>query len=344
MKQLPMERKNSALVSKDYKTKFGYHKRMKDSYNRLNSNASASTNFDRDVSAPKMHRSNTYNNLPNSSRMMLNSERTRMTSGYYNILAHDNNQDYKDSKRQQRILTQIKDQPKAQKVRNGLATPMTPDNNIVFINRDAIIRRPREFKTPPPPMYGEEMDYDYDKPIPKHEFYNPVVDPHKRKFDFLDSREGTVSNHYQKYIDSKTFQRPKKPKRPKNYDSYDSSEVDDTINDLPTMEIQNHKIAKPRDKMYPNPYKNTYRASLNRGGSYSPNSIHNSGAQIYRKQSALKANVDNIMAQTMYKPQVAMPAAKQAHVNMGGSSRRQIRSGAFQRLNSTGASKLRSKY
>lgn len=141
-----------------------------------------------------------------------NTERTRMTSGYYNILAHDNTREHKDQLAQTRILKEIQRGKEYGGYRKQPVTPLTPDNNIVFINRETIVRRPKEFKTPPPPMYGEE-EFEYDKPIPKDQFYNPIQDPHSKKFDFLDSREGTVSHHYQTYINSKTMKKGKKKSR-----------------------------------------------------------------------------------------------------------------------------------
>lgn len=161
-----------------------------------------------------------------------------MNSGYVNILAHDNTKEYKDAQTQKKILNEIVRQPGPN---HSLATPLTADNNIVFINRDSIIRRPREFKTPPPPMYGEEEEYEMD---PRDKFYDPVVDPNTKKFDFLDSREGTVSNHYHKYITSKTIKKRKKNKQKiykRHKDSLSDSEQYDTIGELPGLEIQQHK-------------------------------------------------------------------------------------------------------
>jgi hypothetical protein len=84
--------------------------------------------------------------------------------------------------------------------------PLTSDNNIVFINRNSLIRRPREFKTPPPPFKGEEEEYE---PNPRELFYDPVKDPNSKKFDFLDSRrQGSVGAHYHKHLSSKTLKKP----------------------------------------------------------------------------------------------------------------------------------------
>ena len=49
-----------------------------------------------------------------------------------------------------------------------------------------ILKRPREFKTPPPPVWGEEEDDHWD---PLEPFYNPHTDPNQRRFDFIDSEE-----------------------------------------------------------------------------------------------------------------------------------------------------------
>lgn len=132
--------------------------------------------------------------------------RERLNSGYVNILAHDNTKEYKDMQHQKKLLNEIQARPTFIPNRD---MPITPDNNIVFVNHDAIIRRPREFKTPPPPMYGEESEYEMD---PREKFYDAVHDPNAKKFDFLDSREGSVSNHYHKYINSKTMKKRNKHK------------------------------------------------------------------------------------------------------------------------------------
>ena len=260
-----------------------------------------------------------------------------MTSGYYNILAHDNTKEHQDSQRQKRIVNEIKGQRFPQK---NPMTPLTPDNNIVFINRDSIIRRPKEFKTPPPPMYGEEEDYPYDKPIPQHEFYDPINDPHKKKFDFLDSREGSVSSHYKNYISSKTYNKPKKIRKVNKNDSLTDSEQNDTIDELPGMDVQNKR------SIYPTPYKNTFRASLNRAASHSPttkkihNNMHNQSSKDYshRTDSAFKFSAPRIMAQTMYKPNQIIQNSSFNNMNQKPAllpnSRREIRSGAFQRINS----------
>ena len=52
--------------------------------------------------------------------------------------------------------------------------------------QEIILKRPREFKTPPPPVWGEEEDDHWD---PREPFYNPTMDPNKRMFDFIDSEE-----------------------------------------------------------------------------------------------------------------------------------------------------------
>lgn len=177
---------------------------------RGETNASDSTNFERE-SAHKKTLANIQPKQRISSQMNLNTERARMTSGYYNILAHDNTKEYQDSQRQNKILNEIKgnyqisDQHQfalhylTQRQNYG---GMTPDNNIVFINRDTIVRRPREFKTPPPPIYGQEEEY---VPDPRERFYDPYKDPNTNKFNFLDNRDASVSKHYQTYLKSKTL-------------------------------------------------------------------------------------------------------------------------------------------
>jgi len=103
-------------------------------------------------------------------------------------------------------------------------------------------------------MYGEEDEVDdFD---PRGKFYDPVVDPNIKKFDFLDSRQGSVSNHYHKYIDSKTMKKRIKINKRKNYDSLTDSEHYDTINELPGFE--NQQVGNPKQtKMQPSM---TYRA------------------------------------------------------------------------------------
>lgn len=263
--------------------------------------------------------------------------RQRLNSGYVNILAHDNTKEYKDAQTQKKILKEIVRQPGPH---HPLTTPISADNNIVFINRDSIIRRPREFKTPPPPMYGEEEEYEVD---PRDKFYDPIVDPNIKKFDFLDSREGTVSNHYHKYITSKTIKKRKKNKR-KSYkrhkESFSDSEQYDTIGELPGLEVQ-----QPKKPLYVNQAM-TYRApqssGLHRAVSHSPSMRNNWNKEagyrsnnnknavnhnILSRNSSFKYNAPNILAQQ----KITYP---QPVVNMGDSSRRQIRSGAFQRINS----------
>lgn len=149
-----------------------------------------------------------------------------------------------------------------------IETPLTADNNIVFINRDTILRRPREFKTPPPPIYGEEDEYEVD---PRESFYDPVFDPHKKKFDFLDSRDGTVSKHYEKYINSKTLRRKQKKKDQKrNLDSLEDSEIYDTIGDLPGYD--NQQNTQPRIINRNLGERGIISAGFSRAMSYSPSS------------------------------------------------------------------------
>lgn len=64
---------------------------------------------------------------------------------------------------------------------------MSPDNMIVFIDRDRKKVNPKEFRTPPPPSY-EEYDPNDDKPIPLGLFYNASKDPNTGKFEYLDSK------------------------------------------------------------------------------------------------------------------------------------------------------------
>jgi hypothetical protein len=168
-----------------------------------------------------------------------NPDRERLNSGYVNILAHDNTKEYRDAKHQKHLLGKLNERMH----QKPLCTPLTPDNNIVFINRDSIIRRPREFKTPPPPFYGEEEEYEMN---PREQFYDPVRDPNVKKFDFLDSRQGSVSNHYQKFIDSKMQKKRRKRKRI-GRDSIDESELEDTIGELPGMNVQTERGYQNRE-------------------------------------------------------------------------------------------------
>lgn len=332
-----MEHRSSAIDSKDYKNRYNFHKRIQENHAKLESNASASTNFEREGEQQKLGRTQTYKKLPDSSRFLLNTERTRMTSGYYNILAHDNSKQFRDEQSQMKIINEIKGN--ANTFRQNLKTPITADNNIVFIDRDSIIRRPKEFKTPPPPMYGEEPDYDYDRPIPRHEFYDPINDPHTRKFDFLDSRIDSVSNHYQKYINSKTEKKRKKLKKKTN-DSLDESEKYDRVNELPGLEVQMEKTPlmyvgyQTNQPLFVKPFKNTYRSVLNRAMSHSPSSMRGSKNDLVRS-STLKETGPAIMAQTMYKSTSSAASFKDK-------GRQGIRSGAFQRINSV--DQYKSKY
>ena len=56
-----------------------------------------------------------------------------------------------------------------------MITPLTPDNGITFLNNAQVIKNPIGFKTPPPPMWGEEEsvneNFDYEP------FYDPSNDP-----------------------------------------------------------------------------------------------------------------------------------------------------------------------
>lgn len=66
-KPSPLERRLSALESKDYRKRFGEFGRTDGS--RGASDATASTNFEREPVEPKMFRSNTYSKLPDSRKM-----------------------------------------------------------------------------------------------------------------------------------------------------------------------------------------------------------------------------------------------------------------------------------
>ena len=61
-----------------------------------------------------------------------------------------------------------------QKKNQARHTPMSPDNNIVFINNSAVKRQPKEFRTPPPPIWGEESEED-ERPE-NEQFYDYLKD------------------------------------------------------------------------------------------------------------------------------------------------------------------------
>lgn len=67
-------------------------------------------------------------------------------------------------------------------------TPITPDNGITFLNEDKLIENPRMYKTPPPPMWGEEESI-YE-PEPGDLFYDDQQDKFKnsRQHLHLDTR------------------------------------------------------------------------------------------------------------------------------------------------------------
>lgn len=65
-KPSPLERRLSALDSKDYKRKFGAQYR---DTNNADCQTTANTNFARDTAGSQMLRSNTYNHLPDSRKM-----------------------------------------------------------------------------------------------------------------------------------------------------------------------------------------------------------------------------------------------------------------------------------
>lgn len=241
---------------------------------------------------------------------------------------------------QKKLLNEIQDRPTFNPNRDF---PITPDNNIVFVNHDAIIRRPREFKTPPPPMYGEESEYEMD---PREKFYDVVHDPNAKKFNFLDSRQGSVSNHYHKYINSKTMKKRNKHKKlRKHKDSLSDSEQYDTIAELPGLEIQQHK--KP---LYHNPstYREPHSNRKHRALSLSPSTMNNfykaensrmhndlnaGGMHSYERNSTFKQNAPNIISKANYVPQ-PVQVSHQPVIKPSSSAVRPIRSGAFQRINS----------
>lgn len=47
---------------------------------------------------------------------------------------------------------------------------MGPDNNILFLDNGYKITNPTNVKTPPPPMWGEEIEEDYFDP--NEDFYD----------------------------------------------------------------------------------------------------------------------------------------------------------------------------
>lgn len=262
--------------------------------------------------------------------------RARLNSGYVNILAHDNTKEYRDMQRQKQILREIQAKPM---YAHGVNTPLTPDNDIVFVNHDSIIRRPREFKTPPPPKYGEESEYEAD---PRERFYDAVRDPNAKKFHFLDSREGTVSKHYQNYITSQTMKKRKKKNKYRNRDSLSDSENYDTIGELPGFEVQ-QPYRQPRVNTG---YKNISSKRLQRAFSYSPNhgnqnynietprvshqDLHIASKGNYERNSTFKQYAPNIISQPKI---IHMPIQQKSKLKLSSGAVRPIRSGAFQRIN-----------
>ena len=354
LKTNPLEKHVTELKSKDYRDKA--EKRNGDYTSRRETIASESTNFERGAGLNYNH-ANTLSKVGEKAVMSLNTDRTRMTSGYYNILAHDNTQEYKDSVRQNRLLNEIKGTNlEGNKIdtRHNYANGdsnrhnhgyVTPDNNIVFINRDTIIRRPREFKTPPPPMYGEEEEYIED---PRSIFYDPLKDPNSKKFDFLDHRDATISKHYQTYLKDKK-QKKKKNKKGKA-DSLSDSEQYDTIGDLPGLDIQqdNQDFNQKRYKSYKPPQSN----GLSRAMSYSPTAMKNFMHQTQRDHFQYSNNNDNIHMRKNslkdYAPKIITnemlfnPIVRKDYtpsLKLNTASKRPIRSGAFQRINSIDAIK-----
>ena len=65
-----------------------------------------------------------------------------------------------------------------------MTTPLTRDNNIVFIDGSSRMRHPREFKTPPPPTWGEDIEEVTNE---GEQFYNPSRNPYQHQFDYLDT-------------------------------------------------------------------------------------------------------------------------------------------------------------
>lgn len=240
------------------------------------------------------------------------------------------------------ILHEIANQPTARQLAE---TPITADNNIVFINRDSIIRRPREFKTPPPPKYGEEDEYEVN---PRESFYDPLFDTHKKKFDFLDQqRQGSVSNHYKKYIDSKTMQRNKRKKRFTKYknDSEDESEINDTIGELPGFDVQqarDHRVQKkigmPPVMQSPPLQRSLSQTSMQRFNDRDIPNRKSAGdsTRLFRNNSLKVISPSIINDKAM-----RAPVGNKPNMVINNLTSRPIRSGAFQRLNSK---KLTQKY
>lgn len=186
-------------------------------------------------------------------------------------------------------------------------------------------------------MYGEEEEYEVN---PRESFYDPVWDPHKKKFNFLDSRNGTVSSHYQKYIQSRELK--KKIKNKKNLDSWEDSEIYDTIDELPGFEAQQNREANIINRNAGN--KILPSAGLSRAMSYSPSStarlmkqhkMENSWghglSKILSRNNTFKAISPHIISQ----PKIGggpMPNIHRKNIVWSNSSARPIRSGAFQRI------------
>lgn len=230
------------------------------------------------------------------------------------------------------MIDEIVHQPTANKLAE---TPITADNNIVFINRDSIIRRPREFKTPPPPMYGEEDEYEVN---PRESFYDPLFDPNKKKFNFLDGRQGSVSGHYKKYIDSKTMKKRKKKYFKNKNDSLSESEINDTIGELPGFTVQQGWHPNDNRRMVTSGHANSppLQRSLSQTSSHRfidrnhCKKKNEENKTLYRNNS-FKAISPHIINDPIMRK---APAPIQEKASIGSLTSRPIRSGAFQRINS----------
>lgn len=150
-------------------------------------------------------------------------------------------------------------------------------------------------------MFGEEEEYEED---PRESFYDPFKDYHKKKFDFLDSRNGSVSKHYQSYINSKTMKKRKNKKKlfKKRNDSYSSEEGLDTIDELPGLEVQ--QLKQPAFKQAAHTYRGPPSSSLERAMSYSPNTnkklLNNGqsgGQKLFSRNNTFRTSAPHIISE-----------------------------------------------
>ncbi|CAI2366750.1 unnamed protein product [Moneuplotes crassus] len=58
--------------------------------------------------------------------------------------------------------------------RSMITPALTPDNNIKFVDNGSLVKNPKNMRTPPPPMWGEESEIDETAGEP---FYDPNNDP-----------------------------------------------------------------------------------------------------------------------------------------------------------------------